>query len=657
MANYATLKAAIQQYIKQNGNNEITGALLQQELLAMVNSLGAGYQFVGVADLTTSPGTPDQNVVYFASRAGTYSNFSGIEFHYNEIGFLVYNGTWSKLTTNGVSRKVINTICATIQDKNGNFIEPGQITYDNGVYFNQYAGRGYGAMYGITDVVDISGIDNIIIVSKINDVGVAPKCIFFDADGNIVSVVFAETSDIETTKIAVPATAKFVRAQTYCYQFDQFGIYAEFARVDIMRRVDEQNASNRQDESTLICSTIHDKDNVFVKPQNLTDARGVYITNSGSYGYNASYGITDKINLQNITEIKVRTRIEHPSFVPMCLFYSQTDVLISVLYADDTTEQTKTVSVPSGAEYCIAQAWNTTKDFRVYANFGYTDIERRLLDSFEPNQLVYPDKKERFISNSAIVKIKETGGFASIIHKWGFIGDSLSSGLFQWFDGGQEPQMTDYFYSWGQRLMALIGQSIGTNFSVGGLTAASWFNRYVTNETPGFNIDGVGTKFTEDLKQSYCIMLGTNDRNSSVPVGNFDTDVNLSDYTQNANTFIGNYAKIIQKIKELQPSAKVFVITIPSIYASNMESLGYNPAIRLMATKFTNVFVADVANYIPTLDASMIDNFISDGHGTSFCYQWYAYIVGTLIDDIIEQNLDKFKWVCRIGTQYDDGNL
>ena len=66
MANYASLKAAIQQVVKTNGNNEITGALLQQSLLAMINALGADYLFVGVAQPSTNPGTPDQNVFYIA---------------------------------------------------------------------------------------------------------------------------------------------------------------------------------------------------------------------------------------------------------------------------------------------------------------------------------------------------------------------------------------------------------------------------------------------------------------------------------------------------------------------------------------------------------------------------------------------------------------
>ena len=85
MANYATLRAAIQNVIKTNGNNEITGALLQQSLLAMVNSLGAGYEYVGIATPSTNPGTPDNNVFYIAGTSGTYSNFGAITLEDNDI--------------------------------------------------------------------------------------------------------------------------------------------------------------------------------------------------------------------------------------------------------------------------------------------------------------------------------------------------------------------------------------------------------------------------------------------------------------------------------------------------------------------------------------------------------------------------------------------
>ena len=96
MANYATLKSAIQQVVKTNGNNEITGALLQQSLLAMVDSLGAFFQFAGVAEPSTNPGTPDQNIFYISGTAGTYSNIGGFVLNDGEFGVFLYNGTWQK---------------------------------------------------------------------------------------------------------------------------------------------------------------------------------------------------------------------------------------------------------------------------------------------------------------------------------------------------------------------------------------------------------------------------------------------------------------------------------------------------------------------------------------------------------------------------------
>ena len=57
MGNYELLKAAINDIIKANGRQEITGEVLNQVLLSMVNSLGAGYQCMGVATPSTNPGT------------------------------------------------------------------------------------------------------------------------------------------------------------------------------------------------------------------------------------------------------------------------------------------------------------------------------------------------------------------------------------------------------------------------------------------------------------------------------------------------------------------------------------------------------------------------------------------------------------------------
>lgn len=90
MANYNTLKTSIQEVIRTNGNEEITGQLLQNTLIAMINSLGAEYQFAGIAIPTTDPGTPDQNVAYIAGP-GTYPNFNNTTIPMQYIGIFQYD--------------------------------------------------------------------------------------------------------------------------------------------------------------------------------------------------------------------------------------------------------------------------------------------------------------------------------------------------------------------------------------------------------------------------------------------------------------------------------------------------------------------------------------------------------------------------------------
>ena len=108
MSNYSNLKTAIANVVKTNGNNEITGALLQQTLFAMVNSLGANWQFAGIATPASNPGTPDQNVFYIASTPGIYPNFNSIELGLYEVAILRWSGSWQKLNTSIANGNIKN---------------------------------------------------------------------------------------------------------------------------------------------------------------------------------------------------------------------------------------------------------------------------------------------------------------------------------------------------------------------------------------------------------------------------------------------------------------------------------------------------------------------------------------------------------------------
>lgn len=130
MANYATLKAAIQDVIKTNGNNEITGAILQQTLLTLVNSLGAEYQFAGVALSDTNPGTPDHNVAYIAG-SGTFPNFGATTVPAGSIGVFSYDGTW-KYDVIGIISEQINASDVWTKTENRVINANGSISSNSG---------------------------------------------------------------------------------------------------------------------------------------------------------------------------------------------------------------------------------------------------------------------------------------------------------------------------------------------------------------------------------------------------------------------------------------------------------------------------------------------------------------------------------------------
>ena len=99
MAKWSDLKAAVAEVIKTNGNQEITGAVLQNVLNNIISNVGENASFVDVATPSTNPGTPDGNVFYFASEAGIYSNFNGIAIADGEAVILEWKGRWTKKVT------------------------------------------------------------------------------------------------------------------------------------------------------------------------------------------------------------------------------------------------------------------------------------------------------------------------------------------------------------------------------------------------------------------------------------------------------------------------------------------------------------------------------------------------------------------------------
>ena len=132
MSEYSSLKATINANVKTNGNQEITGSIMNSVLNAMVDSLGAGYQFIGVAT-PTNPGsaqTPDYKCFYLAITPGTYTNLGGLVVADGEVALLKYDSSWTKEVAGIATAAQLNQLSQRTESQNDSienieeFLEP-----------------------------------------------------------------------------------------------------------------------------------------------------------------------------------------------------------------------------------------------------------------------------------------------------------------------------------------------------------------------------------------------------------------------------------------------------------------------------------------------------------------------------------------------------
>ena len=244
-------------------------------------------------------------------------------------------------------------------------------------------------------------------------------------------------------------------------------------------------------------------------------------------------------------------------------------------------------------------------------------------------------------------RIVTDGGFCAIFRTIACIGDSLSSGELESVASDGTKRYHDFYdYSWGQ----FIGRSCGSkvyNFSQGGMTAKTYMEVFADNK---------GFWGTDKLAQAYIIALGVNDVtrhiNGEIELGQL-SDIDLSDYRNNAKTFIGYYAQIIQRVKEIQPRAKIFLMSPPQDgNPENKRTQMYKivrDLLQGLTTIFKNTYLLDMFEYAPKQTKAFMETYHL-GHMTPTGYVLAARMIESYIDYIIRKNPKEFRQVGFIGT-------
>lgn len=247
-----------------------------------------------------------------------------------------------------------------------------------------------------------------------------------------------------------------------------------------------------------------------------------------------------------------------------------------------------------------------------------------------------------FISEKPLDNIVSDGGFCGIFRTIGCIGDSLASGELEYTKEDGTKGYKDYYeYSWGQYMARTCGNTV-YNFSKGGMTAKG-YHKFA--EERGF--------WNDEYKcQAYIIALGVNDidhERSTLATGEVG-DLDKEDYDSETNcTFAGEYEKIIRKIKEVQPKARIFLITMPNNRRKGAE---HSELLTKMAEAYEYTYVIDLFKYGPSYRGEFSKNYFLGGHMNPMGYMVSAKLIMSYIDYIIRHNMDDFKQIGFVGTEF-----
>ena len=255
--------------------------------------------------------------------------------------------------------------------------------------------------------------------------------------------------------------------------------------------------------------------------------------------------------------------------------------------------------------------------------------------------------------NGNSVPTKYTGSEIQMFSRGICIGDSVTEGSFDNTQGGAVIKR----FSYPNNLKRLTGIDI-VNAGIAGMTSQTWYEaslnsephwgkwvnqEWVWNTNPANSGNDVISSTLDYSGFEFAIIhLGINDLAPT-----YDGTKTIDEVLVNFETYMNN---IIAKLKSANNGIKIFLATIIPSYASatNPTYGKLNDKIKEMVEYTDNAYLLDLNRYseIATQTAYNVT------HPTALGYQKLAAEIYSMISYIIKNNLDEFKSVQFIGSDY-----
>lgn len=437
MGDYEQLKQAVADVIKTNGNQEITGAIMQDTLLSIISTFGSNATFAGIATPTTNPGTPDQNVFYIASEPGIYANFGNVKLIDQVLIFSNNNGTWYKSEVNIpndylLSRFEVNTFTKNLTINS--FIKEIYLSGNGFDKNNKYAigsiVRGYD---GIGWAISIKNIDT----------GLSTGWIIISDSEELTGYVKAIKGGY-TLELLINNWDKIEKQIVFTEEDGK--LYNAF-NIDFSPTI---KLINYENETTIQISDIkgYSEENreVLSKQSNLFDfgENGKFIGSNGNISKGEYYKIS---NFQKVKQgdVVLFTAKYHTTSVLNALYgynnEKRENPIVLLDWSGEAEYINKEVVIPSGVNYI--QGWNDMREnenpILIFKNKQYTfneDILNRVLE-LEKNS---PNHKALIVDKNGL------GDFTSVVDAVKSINDSSETNVYDiYINEGEYNIIEEYF--------------------------------------------------------------------------------------------------------------------------------------------------------------------------------------------------------------------
>ncbi len=214
-------------------------------------------------------------------------------------------------------------------------------------------------------------------------------------------------------------------------------------------------------------------------------------------------------------------------------------------------------------------------------------------------------------------------GSVNMFDKIGAIGDSFTAGYAKASDGSYNTNK-DHTY------VGVIAKRAGIEYAAYGQSGATT-RSYIADKLPAVLAD--------TACDFYFLALGINDVGLGTSYIGTVADINDSDYTQNADTFCGNYGKIIAQVKEHAPKALFVIIKIP-ICGTNVKA--FDHAIDAIGEHYNIPVINPYDDDF--FKSAAYENSFNDHHPTLLGYTGMALAYERLLSKAVYNNPLYFKF-------------